>query len=261
MLVVVLGGSGVAAFGYVNAKTDKTYATKANTLVSDFEKKYSSDYLDKQFNFDSSKTTEQDLAKAQTAIESMKSDAQNSLSQLNSVKSTSRVNTIKGETEDYFNTTIKACNTSLGYLTYSKTLFSVAGSLETVGGEATSLVDVAVQFQTAQKRINDAVAELEKTTPPAGMEEYNKSLIAALKETSITLGLMSTAIQAGDIAAAEGYANTLTTNMTKLVVLETPSSDTITNNIISTSDQQKLNDLPGQINTAANQINQKLFVF
>lgn len=261
VLVIGLGAGGVLGYGYLNGKTDKTYAQNAKTLVSDFEKKYSDDYLDKQLNLDASNPTETDIRTAKTAIEQIKKDAENSLTALASKKSTPRVATIKQDSEDYFNLTIKAANNTMAYLNYAETLVTVADSLEMVGGEAGSLTDVIAEFQTAQDRIDDAVLELEKTTPPAGMEKYHQDMITALKEMSTGIGKMKAAISSGDLTALETYTNELTGTITKMVSLDMPSTEEITNNILSADETSKLNGLPGKISSEADQIANKKIVF
>lgn len=260
VLILGLGAGGVLGYGYLNAKTDKAYAQNAKNLVNDFEKKYSDDYLDKQFK-DSSKTTAEDLKTAKEAVTNLKKDAESSLANLNSKKSTKRTATIKGDTEDYFNLTIEAADNAMAYLNYSQTLVDAGTSLEAVGGDVNSLADAIVQFETAEKKINDAISTLEKTTPPKGMEDFNKDLIAALEEFSSILGKMTAALKAGDVALLESYSNSLMTSMTKLMALESPSSDEITKNIISSEDQKKLDDYPAKISSEADTILKKTFVF
>lgn len=261
VVVLVLGGGGVLGYGYLNAKTDNAYANNAKTLVSDFEKKYSDDYLDKQLNLDTSGTTAEDLTKAKTTIGQVKKDAESSLASLASKKSTSRTAGIKQNSEDYFNLTIKACSNSLAYLDYSATLVDVGESLQATGGNVNSLIDAIASFESAQNSIGDSIDKLKKTTPPAGMEDFHKDLIAALEDLDEVLGKMNAALKAGDLTALETYSNELMTSTTKLVALDTPTSEEISNNILSTDETTKLDGLPAKISTEADSIANKKIVF
>ena len=257
LLVISLG---IGGYGLMNARADKAYAENAKTLVSDFEKKYSDDYLEKQLNLDSSSSTNEDLTKAKSTIEQVKKDAESSLINLNSKKSSSRTATVKKDTEDYFNLTIKACNNSIAYLDYSIALVDVSESMKATGGEVNSLTDAIASFENAQKSIEDSIKELEKTTPPAGMEDFHKDLIAALKDLNQVLGKMNTALKAGDIAALETYSNELMTSITKLTTLDTPDSDEISNNILSADETKTLDELPAKITSEADSIAKKKIV-
>jgi len=261
VIVLLLVGLGMGGYGLMNARADKAYAENAKTLVSDFEKKYSDDYLDKQLDLDTSGTTEADLKQAKTTIEQVKKDAEDSLSRLNSKKSSSRVSTLKQESQDYFNLTIKACDNSLTYLDYSVTLVEVGNSLEATGGNVNSMVDAIAQFESAQNSIGDSIDKLEKITPPAGMENFHKDLIAALKDLDEVLGKMNSALKAGDLTALETYSNELMTSITKLTAIDTPDSDEISNNILSTDETKKLDELPAKISSEADSIAKKKMVF
>lgn len=261
ILVLGIGTGGVLFWGYSNAKTDKAYAENAKTLVSDFEKKYSDDYLEKQFAFDNATISKNDLEKAQNTIEQVKKDAEGSLSALANKKSTSRTTGIKQDAEDYFNLTIKACNNSLAYLDYSETLVTVGDSLEATGGNINSITDAIIQFETAQEKIDKAIKELKETTPPAGMEDFHKDLIAALEDLSEVIGKMTAALKAGDLTALETYSNELMNTITKISATDTPSTDEITNNILSNDETKKLDELPAKITSEADNIAKKKFVF
>lgn len=261
VIALLVIGLGIGGYGLMNARADKAYAENAKTLVSDFEKKYSDDYLEKQLNLDTSGSTEEDLKKAKSTIEQVKKDAESSLSKLNEKKDSSRVATVKKDAEDYFNLTIKACNNSVAYLDYSITLVDVGESLEATGGEVNSLVDAVASFESAQDSIKDSIDKLEETAPPAGMEDFHQDLIAALEDLDQVLGKMNTALKAGDLAALETYSNELMTSTTKLVALDTPSSDEISNNILSADETKKLDELPAKISTEADSIAKKKLAF
>ena len=72
---------------------------------------------------------------------------------------------------------------------------------------------------------------------------------------------MNTALKTGDLTALETYSNELMTSTTKLVALDTPTSEEISQNILSTDETNKLNGLPAKISTEADQIANKKIVF
>jgi hypothetical protein len=168
---------------------------------------------------------------------------------------------IKKDSEDYFNLVVKAADNSLAYLSYSETLIAVGESLQATGGEASSLAEVITQFETAQTKIDEAVKKLENTTPPTGMEQYNKDLIAALKSLSTAFGKINLALKSGDLAAVETYSNEVMTAMTKMTALNSPSSDDISKNILTADETKKLDELPAKITAETNEITKKTFAF
>jgi len=261
ILVLGIGTGGALFWGYSNAKIDKAYANKANTLVSDFEKKYSDDNFTNALNDAGSS----DVTKAQKAIDLMnqaKTDAQNSLNELNKQKATKRVTSIQKDAEDYFNISIKAIDNALAYMNYSKSLIAVGNSIESAsGGAVTSLDSAVTTFQAMKDSVDKAIVELDKATVPDDLKTYNAQLKQSLSELSTVLGQMIAALKAGDIALFSSYADSLTTWTNKMATWAIPNTDKLSDKIISSEDRKKIDEIPGRISGSATEINKKTFVF
>lgn len=260
ILVLGVGTGGVLFWGYSNSKANKAYANKANTLVSDFEKKYSNDNFTNTLNDAGS-----DATKAQKAIDAMnqaKIDAQNSLNELKQQKASKRVASIQKDAEDYFNISIQTADNALSYMSYSKTLIAVGKSLESVsGGEMTSLDSAITTFQSMKDSIDKAIVELDKADVPADLKDYNAQLKQNLSEISKILGQMIAALKAGDVALFASYADSMTAVSNKMAAMAMPSADKLSSKIISSDDQKKIDEIPGRIAGSASEINKKTFVF
>ena len=259
VLVLGIGTGGALFWGYSNAKTDKAYASKANTLVSDYEKKYGDKWLDKNLTDDF--TNEGNIVKAKEALGQAKTDAQNSLNELNATKSSKRVASVQKDAVDYFNITIKSLDNAINYYDYTKALAKSTTSLESSGGQISSLAGAAAELTIAKNKIDTAISELEKVTPPDTLKEFHTAYIAELKKMSAALDGMIIALNAGDLTMLESYTNQLGVISAEMVTLDIPSADEITKDIISTDDQKKLDEIPGRLSTEASKFNSKTFSF
>ncbi len=259
ILIIGIGAGGVFGYGYLNAKTDKAYAHKANALVSDYEKKYGDKWLDDNLTDDF--TNEGKVVKAKEALGQAKNDAQTSLNDLKATKSSKRMASVQKDTEDYFNITIKSLDNAINYYDYIKALAKSTTNLQSIGGEVSSLEGAAAQLNIAKNRVDAAIVELEKVTPPDTLKEFHTAYIAELNKMSKALDGMVTALNAGDVVMLESYANQLDQVSTDIVKLNAPSADEITKDIISTDDQKKLDEIPGRLSTEAGKFNSKIFSF
>jgi hypothetical protein len=260
VLVLGIGTGGVLFWGRSNANADKAYANKANTLVSDFEKKYSSDNVDKTLN-----NAGNDVASAEKAIDLMnqaKTDAQNSLNELNKQKASKRVASIQKDAQDYFNITIKTADNALASMSYAKTLIAVGKSIENAsGGEVTSLDSAITTFQSMKDSIDKAIVELDKASVPEDMKDYNAQLKQSLSELSRVLGQMIAALKAGDLSLFASYADSLTAVSNKMAALAVPDLSKLSSKIISSDDKKRIDAIPGEIAGSTSEINKKTFAF
>jgi hypothetical protein len=109
--------------------------------------------------------------------------------------------------------------------------------------------------------IDKAITELDKTTVPDELKDYNTQLKQSLADISKVLGQMITALKAGNIALFSSYADSLTTVTNKMAALSIPDTDKLTNKIISSEDQKKIDEIPGRISGSTSEINKKTFAF
>jgi len=262
LLVLVLGTAGVLGYGYYNAQADKAYATTAKNLVNDFENKYSEDYFNESLDIsDEADSATEAVEKAKKDFENAKTDAQNAVTELDTKKASKRVAGIKNDAKEYFNLTIKGIDGLIAYLDYYDALAYVSDSLTASGGEVDSLADAVASFDTAKNSLDNAIDELEKSDPPAELEDFNRDLIAYLKEASAAMGNMSDALKAGDLALLESYTNSLMESYMKITALDFPDSQEIADSILSEDERNTVDNLPSKISEAADQINKKTFAF
>lgn len=261
LLVLGVGTAGVLGYGYFNAKADKNYATTAKKLVDDYESKYNEDYFDNALDVSSEADSTEAVDNAKSDLEKAKTDAENALSELDNKKASNRVAGIKNDAKEYFNLNIKGIDGLLSYLDYYSALAYVSEGLTATGGEVNSLTDAIAQFDSAKNSLDNAIDELENSTPPAELEDFNRDLIAYLKETSATIGNMSAALKAGDIALLESYTNSLMESYTNITSLDFPETQEIEDSILSKDERTTLDDLPSKISQATDQINKKAFAF
>lgn len=260
VLILGIGTGGALFWGYSNAKTDKTYSQKASTLVNDYQKKYSDNYLENKL-----KEVTTDEGKALTMKESLaqaKTDAQNNLNELNATKSSSRVTAVKTDAEDYFNITIASLDKMTTYIDYMKNLANVSNDLNAIsnmGGEASSLEGAAAQFDNAKAGVDKAIKELDTASVPEGLKDFNATFKKDLTEMSQVLGGMAGALRAGDMALLSNYTTQLDTISKAMASIESPTD--LSKKMISTDDQKKLDEIPSRLSTDANTFGKKIFAF
>lgn len=262
LVILIVGGGGFLGYGYNNARVAKAYATDAKKLVNDFEDKYSDENIDKGINVNNLEADTFDEAKK--AIRDAKKDAESALESLGSKKSNKFTSNIKSDSEEYFTITVDTVDNLLVYFDYFTALVTAGEGMtgiSSLGGSADDLDAVADQFDSMKKSIDESIKSLESATVPDPLKDMDSDLKKALKDLSDVLGDMSTALRAGDLTLYLSHAESFGDILVDLTGLDYPETDEITNDIVSKDNQDKLEDLPGEITTEADSIIGKTFLF
>lgn len=260
ILVLGIGTGGVLFWGRSNAKTDTAYAQKANNLVKDYESKYSDNYFEKKLNEQLISSAE--VLTVKESLEQAKTDAQNDLNALNATKSSKRVASVQKDTQDYFNITIASLDKMIAYMDYLDTLAAATTDLQAVGnlgGEVSSLEGAAAQFDTAKAEVDKVIKQLETASVPDALKDFNAEFKKELINMSQVLGGMSAALRASDMALLGSYTTQMETISKAMATIVSPTD--ISKSLISSEDQKKLDEIPGELNTEANNFAKKTFTF
>jgi len=246
IFIVILGGGGL---GFLNGSRIKSYAKEIKKMMDESNEKWNTQTVE---NTDSPEQMKEKLGV-------VKLDCQERLAELERLKAPAKAKNLQIKTKDYFETAGKMADEVIPIIDYYAVLEEVGNDLENIdqGLGGTNYLN---QMNTMHKRLKKDIEKLEATTPPEIYKDTHEQIVAGLKELDELLVKGAAYLASNNLAALASLSTELQATLNKLNQIEAPSVDALNmDEIFSPADQEKIDKLPDEIKTEANELEKTRF--
>lgn len=254
--VLLIAGGGITYYGLHKASQIKNYAKQARSVIDESMNKWTYEKMDY-------KKTEKDLEEIKADALVIKTDAENQLNRLGSLKAPKKAASMETKAKEYFTLARDTAEEVINYYDYAKVWWEIGNLFTSFGSfQATTMEEIIAEFENMRNTTGEALNKLRAAAPPDFLQDWHNQVYGATEKFDQTLLKSINLLRDNKL---DEFAKTMETEFNavgqEFNAIEQPDYKTNLSKIATDEIIQKIKNYPQEIRAEADKLLEINFSF